>query len=83
MSIKECVRVAQSNNFMGLVCPSRLMNLVPALVTSIKEAGLVLLSDYSCDPTAGHTASIVDLPPDIDGLLMENAVLRFRSTVDQ
>ena len=48
-SIKEAVRIAQSNHFMGLICESRLLDLVPTLVSSIKEAGLVLISDYSRD----------------------------------
>ncbi|KAL8939109.1 MAG: hypothetical protein Q9216_003543 [Gyalolechia sp. 2 TL-2023] len=49
ISIKEAVRIAQSNNFMGLVCSSRLMGLVPALVRSIKVAGLVLVTDTSAE----------------------------------
>ena len=83
MSIKESVRIAQSNNFMGLVCSSRLLGLVPALVTSIKEAGLVLISDYSHDSNRGRSASVLDLPRGVDGLLVENAVLRFKDTIDQ
>ena len=47
MSVKEAVRVAQSNNLMGLVCSSRLLQLVPALAESIKVAGLVLITDVS------------------------------------
>lgn len=33
MSVKEAVRIAQSNNFMGLVCSSRLL-VSPPLVSS-------------------------------------------------
>lgn len=81
MSIKESVRIAQSNNFMGLVCTSRLLDLVPALVSSVKEAGLVLISDYSHDGDK-PTPSLVALAKGIDGLLMKNAVLRFKEAID-
>jgi len=82
MSVKESVRIAQSNNFMGLICTSPLLNLVPALVNSVKEAGLVLISDYSHDPSISNP-SILDLPAGVDGLLMDNAVLRFKEAIDQ
>ncbi|KAF2479871.1 putative ankyrin repeat protein nuc-2 [Neohortaea acidophila] len=89
MSIKESVRIAQSNNFMGLVCSSRLLDLVPALVPSIKEAGLVLISDYSCDAGAGGVRgaqkppSVLDVASGVDGLLFGNAVLRFKDAIEQ
>lgn len=82
MSIKESVRIAQSNNFMGLMCSSRLLQLVPALISSIKEAGLVLISDQSYASTQESTA-LLDLPEGVDGLLSGNAILRFRDTVEQ
>lgn len=82
LSIKEAVRIAQSNNFMGLICTSRLLNLVPALVNSIKEAGLVLISDYSHDPVHSRP-SVLNLARGVDGLLMDNAVLRFKEAIDQ
>lgn len=83
MSIKESVRIAQNNNFMGLICSSRLLDLVPALISSIKEAGLVLISDYSHDDVRSPSASVLNLPNGIDGMLLENAVLRFKDTIDQ
>lgn len=83
MSIKESVRIAQSNNFMGLVCSSRLLDLVPALVQSVKEAGLVLISDYSTATRQAQRLELTDLPKGVDGMLLGNAVLRFRDTVDQ
>ena len=46
-SVKEAVRIAQTNNFMGLVCRARLLEMVPALIETIKVAGLVLVSDAS------------------------------------
>ena len=83
MSIKESVRIAQSNNFMGLICSSRLLKLVPALIMSIKEAGLVLISDHSHDSGGGRQSNVVNLPRDVDGLVAENAVLKFRDTIEQ
>ena len=78
------MRIAQSNNFMGLVCTSRLLDLIPALVNSVKEAGLVLISDFSGDEAAQRQRpSLWDLQKGVDGLLMENAVLRFKVVVDQ
>lgn len=90
ISIKEAVRIAQNNNLMGLICTSRLLDLVPALVNSIKEAGLVLISDYSSDYASDSSQSrtrtrpsVLGLPKGVDGLLMDNAVLRFKEVVDQ
>lgn len=90
MSIKEAVRIAQSNNFMGLICTSRLLDLVPALIDSIKEAGLVLLSDFSRDAAAvvdsngdGYVRpSVLGLQKGVDGLVTDNAVMRFKEAVD-
>lgn len=83
MSIKESVRIAQSNNFMGLICTSRLLELVPALIKAVKEAGLVLVKDYSYSAESSKPPNLVDLPEDVDGLLVENAVLKFKDTVEQ
>ncbi|PIA93435.1 Ankyrin repeat protein nuc-2 [Cercospora beticola] len=83
MSIKESVRIAQSNNFMGLICTSRLLDLVPSLVSSVKEAGLVLMSDYSNDRARTRQPSILSLPKGADGLLLNNAVLRFKDQIEQ
>ncbi|KAI9734923.1 MAG: phosphate system positive regulatory protein pho81 [Cirrosporium novae-zelandiae] len=75
MSVKEAVRIAQSNNFMGLICCSHLLDMIPALVESVKVAGLVLVMDTSDNTglvaTNGHGAGrsyqmlqgIDDLPP--------------------
>lgn len=79
MSVKESVRIAQRNNFMGLICTSRLLELVPALVSSVKEAGLVLMADYSHDFTKTRPC----VTGGEDGLLMSNAVLRVKDTIDQ
>ena len=47
ISVKEAVQIARDNNFMGLICSSRLLDLAPALIESIKTAGLVLIMDVS------------------------------------
>lgn len=81
MSIKEAVRVAQANNFMGLLCTSRLLDLVPALISSVKEAGLVLIADHSHD-FAQAKPNVLSLPKGVDGFLADNAVLRFKEAID-
>ena len=83
MSIKESVRIATANNLMGLICTSRLLDLVPALTASVKEAGLVLISDYSHDMLRNSPISVLSLSQGVDGLLMDNAVLRFKDAIDQ
>ncbi|KAL8784263.1 MAG: hypothetical protein Q9213_004085 [Squamulea squamosa] len=77
-SVKEAVRTAQSNNFMGLVCRSRLVDLVPALVESIKVAGLVLVVDMS-ENNARESRRI---PEGVDGVVKADGVLRFNEVVD-
>ncbi|KAI9678175.1 MAG: phosphate system positive regulatory protein pho81 [Caeruleum heppii] len=93
MSVKEAVRIAQSNNFMGLICRARLLDMVPALIESIKVAGLVLVTDTTREDS---TASVVSSsasksavtgfrqgqPDGIDGVLRGNGVLRFHETID-
>ncbi|KAJ5542018.1 Glycerophosphoryl diester phosphodiesterase [Penicillium sp. DV-2018c] len=95
MSIKESARIAQSNNFMGLICRSSLLNVVPALVETIKELGLVLVADTSDD--AGQSDPIEPLPavdtmgvaewayrmPDgVNGIMRANGILRFNDMID-
>ncbi|PNS13983.1 Glycerophosphodiester phosphodiesterase GDE1 [Sphaceloma murrayae] len=84
MSVKDAVRVAQGNNFMGLVCSARLLSLVPALSEAIKVAGLVLITDVSGAnqrPKAPRS-SFHGIPEAVDGMLEANAVLRFRESLD-
>ncbi|KAL9041231.1 MAG: hypothetical protein Q9180_001418 [Flavoplaca navasiana] len=77
-SVKEAVRTAQSNNFMGLVCRYQLVDLVPALIESIKVAGLVLVVDMSEAITRGN----VRVPEGVDGVVKADGVLRFNEVVD-
>ncbi|KAL1304745.1 hypothetical protein AAFC00_003686 [Neodothiora populina] len=84
ISVKEAVRIAQTNNFMGLTCNSRLLDLVPALTESIKTAGLVLVSDLmhrDSSPRAAYDSMQSD-PEGLDGMLENNAVLRFHDSID-
>ncbi|KAL2050154.1 hypothetical protein ABVK25_009515 [Lepraria finkii] len=83
MSVKEAVRIAQSNNFMGLVCSSRLLNMVPSLIESIKVAGLVLVTDTSEENASGGSAArATRMPEGVDGMLRGNGVLRFNEMID-
>ncbi|SPO03879.1 related to Nuc-2 protein [Cephalotrichum gorgonifer] len=85
MSVKEAVRIATSNNLMGLICSSRLLDMVPALIDAIKSQGLALVTDMS-DASAAAT-SFADpffsrLPEGVDGVLKPYGVLRFTESID-
>ncbi|OJJ44827.1 hypothetical protein ASPZODRAFT_2112022 [Penicilliopsis zonata CBS 506.65] len=96
MSIKETARIAQSNNFMGLICRSSLLNVVPALVETIKELGLVLIADTSDEAgqpdrnDALATASTMGvstewayrMPEGVNGVMKANGILRFNDMID-
>ncbi|CAG8554771.1 11064_t:CDS:10 [Acaulospora morrowiae] len=41
-SIKEAVKFAKINNLLGVICEATLLVRVPSLITSIKQAGLIL-----------------------------------------
>ncbi|KAI6562712.1 anaphase-promoting complex subunit Apc3 [Pyricularia oryzae] len=85
-SIKEAVRTAESNNFMGLICCSRLLDMVPALVDAIKSHGLALVVDKSRERQPESGGLVVDrfprLPNGVDGVLKGNGVLRFNESID-
>jgi len=90
ISVKEAVQIAKDNNFMGLICSSRLLSLAPALIDSIKTAGLVLVTDITESPTEGliqrdaHIAQPCGqtTPDGVDGCLKGNSILCFNKTVD-
>ncbi|KAK4042271.1 hypothetical protein C8A01DRAFT_44660 [Parachaetomium inaequale] len=90
LSIKDAVRTAQSNNFMGLICCERLLDMVPALVDAIKAHGLALVVDKSgaCvkAPNEAGSSPLADpfprLPKGVDGVLKGNGVLRFNESID-
>ncbi|KIN05544.1 hypothetical protein OIDMADRAFT_38067 [Oidiodendron maius Zn] len=84
-SIKEAVRTAQNNNFMGLICSSRLLDMVPALIEAIKSHGLVLVIDKSAEAILDrgiHADPFPRLPEGIDGVLKADGVLRFNESID-
>lgn len=86
ISVKEAVQIARDNNFMGLICSSRLLDLAPALIESIKTAGLVLVTDIT-DGSAGLEPVVAQprqraTPDGVDGYLRGNGVLCFNETVD-
>ncbi|KAI1343968.1 SPX domain-containing protein [Xylariaceae sp. FL0016] len=84
-SVKEVVRIAQNNNFMGLVCCSRLLEMVPALVDAIKSHGLALVVDKSAEQPI-EPRLLADpfprMPSGVDGMLKSNGVLRFNESID-
>ncbi|CDM28056.1 Ankyrin repeat protein nuc-2 [Penicillium roqueforti FM164] len=94
MSIKESARIAQSNNFMGLICRSSLLNVVPALVETIKELGLVLVADTSDEVTSNRfeelpapdTMGVAEwayrMPDGVNGVMRGNGILRFNDMID-
>ncbi|PLB34018.1 putative cyclin dependent kinase inhibitor Pho81 [Aspergillus candidus] len=94
MSIKESARIAQGNNFMGLICRSSLLNVVPALVETIKELGLVLVADTSDEAnhsesemntssgTMGMAEWAYQMPEGVNGIMKANGILRFNDTID-
>ncbi|KAF2398972.1 hypothetical protein EJ06DRAFT_543679 [Trichodelitschia bisporula] len=85
LSVKEAVQIARMNNFMGLVCSQRLLDLAPKLIESIKTAGLVLIADVgSSNPeaSAGHRWGVPVAREGVDGTVRANGVLRFNDSVD-
>ncbi|KAI9901658.1 hypothetical protein N3K66_003475 [Trichothecium roseum] len=83
-SIKEVVRIAQSNNLMGLICFSRLLDMVPALVDAIKSHGLALVMDKTM--ASPNASPVVDpfqrILQGVDGVLKNQGVLRFNDSID-
>ena len=59
--------------------------MVPALIESIKVAGLVLVADTSQESAIeGHdiAAKSYRMPDGVDGILKGNGILRFNETID-
>lgn len=71
---------------MGLVCRSRILDAVPALVESIKVAGLVLVSDASTGAQQSARSVTRSAPSGLSegvaGTLSSNGIMRFNDTVD-
>lgn len=84
-SIKESVRLAQNNNFMGITCSARILKMVPALTETIKQAGLVLVSDSSNGEQVEQVVAnpgFGPMPEGVNGIMKANGVLRFNESVD-
>ncbi|CAN8103556.1 unnamed protein product [Discula destructiva] len=81
-SIKEVVRTAQSNNFMGLIVSSRLLKMVPALVDAIKAQGLALVIDKSSELGPLSNPPPEKLATGVDGVFRYTGVLRFTDSID-
>lgn len=56
--------------------------MVPALIESIKVAGLVLITDSSEDNAPCSAARGYRMPEGVDGMLRGNGVLRFNEMID-
>ncbi|EEQ28457.1 ankyrin repeat protein [Microsporum canis CBS 113480] len=98
LSIKESARIAQSNNLMGLMCRSSLLNVMPSLAESIKELGLVLIADTSDESAerrrqqntssassagfGGANDTLFRMPGNVNGIMRETGVLRFNDSID-
>ncbi|RMZ79581.1 hypothetical protein DV737_g3341, partial [Chaetothyriales sp. CBS 132003] len=88
MSLKESARLAQTNSFMGLTCSSRILKMVPALIQTIKQAGLVLVSDTTGaeDHTESNEAARLHNfamePEGVNGIMKSNGILRFNDSID-
>ena len=78
MSIKESSRIAQSNNLMGIVCSWGVLSMVPALIDTIKELGLILV----CDSSGQHDQGGGTIPDGVNGIVRDNGVLTFNESVD-
>ncbi|CRK20878.1 hypothetical protein BN1723_012188 [Verticillium longisporum] len=69
----------------GLICCSRLLDMLPALVDAIKSHGLVLVTDKSSEATSAVN-SMADpfpkLPKGVDGVLKGHSILRFNESID-
>jgi len=66
-----------------------IQSLAPGLITTIKEAGLVLVTDVSevedqAQQPLANTASsnFFNVPEGVDGTLKGNGVLRFNDSID-
>ncbi|RVX73063.1 hypothetical protein B0A52_02189 [Exophiala mesophila] len=83
-SIKESAQLSQMNNFMGLTCSARILQMVPALIETIKQAGLVLVSDASDKEASTDRVETgwTMLPEGVNGVMKGNGILRFNETID-
>ena len=77
LSLKESARIAQTNNLMGIVCNRDILDMAPALVNTIKEAGSILISDNSLLSEDSDYA-----PEGVSGVMRSNGILTFNETLE-
>ena len=83
-SLKEAVRLAQENNFMGLICRSHVLEMVPALTKTVQELGLVIVANISTSTSGAFSGPDMSpvIPENVNGAILKNGVLRFNETID-
>ena len=83
-SIKESARLAQSNNFIGVKVSGTILQMVPALIETIKQAGLVLVSDMTEQQVLPAEAQRgwSMMPEGVNGIMKSNGILRFNESID-
>jgi CDK inhibitor PHO81 len=81
---------------MGITCSSRILALVPALIETVKQAGLVLVSDNTVGPDEGTLGGGLTAEQEkqrtregwgvmqegVSGVMKLNGVLRFNESID-
>jgi CDK inhibitor PHO81 len=65
-----------------LTCRSRILEMVPALIETIKEAGLVLVVDTTDEPANEDNARWTLMPEGVNGIMKSKGILRFNETID-
>lgn len=73
VSVKEAATFASHNNLLGIICPSRLLAMVPSLIEAVRVQGLVLISH-------GKEEEEVQIPG-VDGMRAGN-LLVFKDNID-
>jgi len=72
-SVAEAVRFARNNNLMGIMADALLLSQAPQLVTSVKAAGLLLITTGA---SVFHFPGAEEIPPeqDVDGAVFDGLV---------
>ncbi|RHZ82191.1 hypothetical protein Glove_112g42 [Diversispora epigaea] len=76
-SIKEAVKFAKINNLLGVVCDATLLVRVPSLITSVKQAGLILTTFGTANNDSHNIRTQERFGVDaiiIDGVIKYNSV---------
>jgi CDK inhibitor PHO81 len=73
VSLKDATTFASTNNLLGIICSSDVLNSVPSVVSSVKATGLVLVANNP----KGDTSDV----DGVDGLRTDH-VLNFKQSID-